>query len=103
MSMCKFTYANNIYLLDPNKISYIERFLGTSNGISSSSINVNIVPHNVNIAPAPNTVVPSTITIFNLHFDNQDSVKISFQTHTEGMTWIEDNLMSGECPSAVHL
>ena len=83
MSICKFTNGNSIYLFDPNKISYIHSIIragSTTSDVSSESNRA-----------------------FMFFFDNQESISISFQTHTEGMNWIEDNLMSGECPSTAHL
>lgn len=36
---------------------------------------------------------------FVFRFDSTDSIIIPFNSYDEGMTWIQDNLMSGECPS----
>lgn len=62
MSLRKYTYRDEIYFFDANKIDFIT----------------------------------NVRTTFSLLFDNQKSINIGFQNYTEGLEWIENNILVGE-------
>lgn len=77
--LCKYTYENQIFYLNPNKINEINSIIRAG----STTANIAEISYGN----------------FLFYFDNKKAINIDFDTRDQGMAWVEKNLMLGECPT----
>jgi hypothetical protein len=73
MSLKKYTYNDNIYYINPDKINYLI--------------------HGQSLYPV-SAFAKIGSSLFTFLFDNQKSLSINFNNYIEGKQWVEDNFIN---------
>jgi hypothetical protein len=85
MSLCKFTYTN---IVTPTRVKPNPGYGSLPKSVQESYI---FDPKKIE------SIIPSSKG-YDLTFDSGKQITLFFDNHDDGMTWIYNNLMSGECP-----